>query len=219
MSEERDRYRWISRAYYGLEGVYSLGAIRRCKLSQVRGIESGQRVLYAGVGGGEDALAAARAGAEVVGVDCSASMLRLARRRFAAAGVSAELVQGDVRDLDDAHAFDVVVANFFLNVFDEHEMPRMLQELVALLRPGGEVWIADFAPLAGAWWKRMVQAVYWTLPLWVFRWMTGNARHAIYDYRRSCRDLGLEVVGVDYFGVLGGWGRWFWTVRGVKREE
>ena len=51
--------------YDELASFYSLGRIAQSKRAQLSAIEPGARVLYAGVGRGEDAILAARFGAQV----------------------------------------------------------------------------------------------------------------------------------------------------------
>lgn len=60
---------------------------------------AGQRVLDVGTGTGRGAIALAARGADVTGVDASAEMLAVARRRAAAAGVQVHFIQGDAHGL------------------------------------------------------------------------------------------------------------------------
>src|SRR5688500_11967438 len=74
-------------------------------------LRQGERVLDLGCGTGNAALAAARLGADVVGVDPAARLLDVARARAAAEGLSARFEAGsaDAIPLPDA-AVDVVVS-------------------------------------------------------------------------------------------------------------
>src|SRR5262245_46786191 len=64
-----NNYDRVASLYDILSHVYSGGQIRACKAAQLTHIKPTDRVLYAGVGGGEDALEAARLGASVTVVD------------------------------------------------------------------------------------------------------------------------------------------------------
>ena len=208
----KDRYRLMSKFYYWLERWYSGGQIKATKLSQTTEITAGDSVLFAGVGGGEDALAAAQKGASVVAVDSSSSMLAITNRKFEAASLPIAKRCVDIRKFETDEQFDVVVANFFLNVFDSDEMPRVLKHLNSLLRPGGKLLIADFAPLSGSWLSRALQSIHWKLPLYTFRLITANSSHPIYDYRVHCEELGLVVTRVEYHTTFGRGPRWYWSI-------
>src|SRR6188472_29610 len=76
-------------------------------------VHSTERVLDVATGSGNAALAAARRGCEVVGVDYVPALLERARRRADAEGVDAAFVDGDAEALpfEDA-SFDVVSSVF-----------------------------------------------------------------------------------------------------------
>jgi ubiquinone/menaquinone biosynthesis C-methylase UbiE len=68
-------------------------------LADFLGDVTGQRVLDVGTGTGRAALALACRGARVTGIDASASMLSVARRRADTAGFDIEFMTGDAHDL------------------------------------------------------------------------------------------------------------------------
>ncbi|MBI4477658.1 MAG: class I SAM-dependent methyltransferase [Acidobacteria bacterium] len=71
---------------------------------------SGRTILDVGTGTGRAAIALARRGAIVTGLDASDQMLRVATERAAAAGLPARFISGDAHALQFANrAFDAVV--------------------------------------------------------------------------------------------------------------
>jgi demethylmenaquinone methyltransferase/2-methoxy-6-polyprenyl-1,4-benzoquinol methylase len=213
----RDDYRLMSRLYYALESVYGGGAMQACKASQAELIRPGDRVLYCGIGRGREAVLAAKKGAIVTGVDRSPSMLGRARREAEAAGVPIELIEGDVRTFDRPGAFDVVVTNFFLNVFEQEEMISVLRHVATLAKEGGRVLIADFAPLSGRGIGRLLQSIYWNLPLYTFLLMTDTQWHPIYDYPRFFDRAGLRLETARRFPIFRVGPQWYWTMA-ARRE-
>jgi demethylmenaquinone methyltransferase/2-methoxy-6-polyprenyl-1,4-benzoquinol methylase len=214
-----NNYDRIARWYGLLSHLYSLGQIRACKRSQTLAIAPGDRVLYTGAGGGEDALMAARIGAQVTVLDLSPRMVALAGARFREAGLAVELLCGDVLEHGREGWYDVVVSNFFLNVFAEPVMEAVLRHLVRRLRPGGRLLIADFAPCGRNPALNLLRRAYFGLAVLTFRLVAGNALHPLYDYRRLFPGAGLRLEATRGFGLLGLGPAFYWTLAGVRSED
>src|SRR6516164_3906539 len=122
-------YNRIAAIYELLGQIYSGGKIYAAKASQVQQMRRGDAVLYVGVGPGEDAVLAAEHAAEVTCIDVAPGMLRQVESRFQAAGLKAILICEDVLNHNRIGHYDVVVVNFFLNVFAEPSMKAMLAHL------------------------------------------------------------------------------------------
>ena len=104
---------------------------------------SNTRFLDAGCGDGALLCAAAARGAEVTGVDPDHSMLSAARKRLAAAGVRATLLEGRVEQLPFPNAsFDVVAANTVLCFVSNAS--SAVREMARVLRPGGRLVLASW---------------------------------------------------------------------------
>ena len=109
------------------------------------GVAPGHRVLDVATGSGSVAVAAAEAGAEVVGVDITDAWFPEARRRSAAAGVHIDLMLGDVEELpvDDA-SFDLVLSSFGAIFAPRHHL--VVAEVVRACRPGGTIGLTAWTP-------------------------------------------------------------------------
>jgi 2-polyprenyl-3-methyl-5-hydroxy-6-metoxy-1,4-benzoquinol methylase len=80
-------------------------------LLQFLGSMRGRTVIDVGTGTGRAALALARSGVRVTGIDASAEMLEVARRRAEAEGVALDLALGDAHALQFAdRSFDAAVS-------------------------------------------------------------------------------------------------------------
>ena len=109
------------------------------------GIERGQRVLDVACGTGNTAIPAARAGADVTGVDIAPNLLEQARTRAASEGLSIRFEEGDAESLPypDA-AFDAVITMFGAMFAPRPE--RTASELVRVCKPGGRIAMANWTP-------------------------------------------------------------------------
>ena len=111
------------------------------------GVQPDEAVLEIGCGTGHALAALARASGQAFGLDLSAGMLAMARKRTAAgpAGL-VHLVQGEAAHLPYAAAsFDAAMMSFTLELFDASEMPRVLAECRRVLRPSGRLGVVALA--------------------------------------------------------------------------
>lgn len=194
MLRTRYSYDWIAWCYETIASLLSLGAIPRVKASQVAIFKPGQRVLYVGVGAGEDALLAARRGVELTCLDLSKSMLGRLAKRLDREGLEAELIHDDILDHEVAVPYDAVVANFVLNVFSEESMVVVMRHIATLLAPGGSLLIADFAPPGANPARRFLYAAYYRPINWIGWALRLCALHPIYDYSQFFAAAGLELI-------------------------
>jgi SAM-dependent methyltransferase len=101
-------------------------------------IEPGTRVLDVACGTGGVALRAARAGADVVGIDISADQLTKARRAAEEEGLAIRFEEGDAQELPYADAEFGAVASVFGAIFAP-DQERTAAELARVCRPGGRL--------------------------------------------------------------------------------
>jgi demethylmenaquinone methyltransferase/2-methoxy-6-polyprenyl-1,4-benzoquinol methylase len=132
----------IAPKYDFITRFLSFGRDRHWKrrLIALAGVGAGDRVLDLACGTGDIAFEAGRAGASIVGLDVTAGMIDLARRKQPGAGA---WIVGDMTALPVAAAsFDVVTTGYGLrNVVD---LPGALAEVHRALRPGGRIAALDF---------------------------------------------------------------------------
>jgi demethylmenaquinone methyltransferase/2-methoxy-6-polyprenyl-1,4-benzoquinol methylase len=158
--------------------------------------------LYAGVGDGEDAVLAADRQVTLTLLDLSQGMLERAATKFRAADAgSIEFVCGDVLAHERPGHYDVVVANFFLNVFTEPMMEAVLAHLATMLKPGGKLLIGDFAYPRGRLTTRVMQRGYYYLSMFSFWMLGGTSLHPIYDYPQYFAAASLRSEAVESFRV------------------
>src|SRR5499427_1361345 len=106
MIKQRQQQTWAS-------GDFSVVAARIVLVAEhlvdAADLQAGWRVLDVATGSGNAAIAAARLGCDVVGVDYVPALLERGRKRAAAEGLDIELVEGDAEELPFPDAsFDAV---------------------------------------------------------------------------------------------------------------
>jgi SAM-dependent methyltransferase len=110
------------------------------RLLAAAALKPGERVLDVGCGNGALSLEAARAigpAGRVTGVDLSAPMLGVARRRAVEQGIDVDFVQGDAQITSFDHLFDVVMSRFGVMFFDDPQ--GAFANLARAARPGGRL--------------------------------------------------------------------------------
>jgi len=111
------------------------------------GLSEGQKVLDLGCGDGTTALPAARAGADVLGVDIASNLVAAGRGRAAAAGLDdLRFEEGDASNLIGLAdcRFDLV-----LSMFGAMFAPRpfdVAREMVRVARRGGRIVMGNWIP-------------------------------------------------------------------------
>jgi SAM-dependent methyltransferase len=114
--------------------------------------KAGGTVVELGVGTGRIAVPVASAGVRVIGVDSSAGMVEVCRRRAEAAGVERllDLRLGDLRDPPVPERVRLVICPFraLLHLETDAERRRTLAAVRELLVPGGRFVFDVFAPSA-----------------------------------------------------------------------
>ena len=108
-------------------------------------LRSTERVLDVATGSGNAALAAARRGCEVVGIDYVPALLDRARQRADAEAVDVSFIEGDAEALPFADASFDVVSSVFGSMFAPNQ-ERTAAELARVTRPGGRIGIVAHTP-------------------------------------------------------------------------
>jgi SAM-dependent methyltransferase len=108
----------------------------------------GQRWLDVGTGTGEIAVAAAKGGASVTGLDLAPMLIETARKRAQQRGLDVAFEVGDAERLPYPDAtFDVVSSSFGVMFTPDH--PAAAAELARVTRPGGRLALLTWHPSRG----------------------------------------------------------------------
>jgi ubiquinone/menaquinone biosynthesis C-methylase UbiE len=109
-----------------------------------------ETILEIGFGTGHCLVSLAKAvgqAGRVLGLDISDGMLAVARERLQAEGLDnrVDLHLGDAANLDfiETNSLDGVFMSFTLELFDNPEIPRVLQECHRILKPGGRLVVVS----------------------------------------------------------------------------
>jgi SAM-dependent methyltransferase len=156
-------------------------------------IHGATRVLDLGCGPATQLaqIASLNAGTEFVGIDLSTAMLKSAHAHIADLGLgNVRLAQGDITDLREFpdHSVDAVTSTMALHHLPtRNHLDACFREVARLLKPGGAVYLTDFARL-----KSLKSAI-------AFAYMNAAHQPHIFslDYERSLRAAFLQEDFID----------------------
>ncbi|PID41730.1 MAG: SAM-dependent methyltransferase [Proteobacteria bacterium] len=203
----KDKYWLMGPVYDALSFVFAGNSILKCKCSMLTPeyLKPGAKVLFAGVGHGKEAIYAAEQGAEVTVVDLSKAMLDKFREGVKKSGkpLNIRIVHSDIMKFGEVGHYDMVVANFFLNVFSEDFMAKVLAHLITLGKDDAYIVVGDFALPEGHFFAKLIKNIYWYIAIIIFWVTTGAAFHPVYDYYGHMKKQGLAMLDKKHTRVFG----------------
>jgi len=140
--KQRQQQAWASGDFHVVAARIVLVAEQLCDTAD---LHAGWRVLDVATGSGNAAIAAARLGCDVVGIDYVPALLERGRQRAAVEGLSVELLEGDAESLPFPDgSFDAVTSVFGSMFAPDHA--KAADELLRVTRPGGTIALASWTP-------------------------------------------------------------------------
>ncbi|HEX2150466.1 MAG TPA: methyltransferase domain-containing protein [Stellaceae bacterium] len=138
----RQQSAWSSGDYAVVGTTLQIVGEQLCEALDLR---PGSKVLDVAAGNGNATLAAARRWCEVTSTDYVPALLRRARERAAAEGLSVEFREADAEALPFPDAsFNVVISTF--GVMFTPDQDKAAAELLRVCRPGGKIGLASWTP-------------------------------------------------------------------------
>lgn len=145
---EEDYYLYTKKLFKKWSPVYNIVDVFifrvRVKVVDFIDAKNGSKILDIGTGTGKQAFAFAKKGYDVIGIDLSEDMLRVADRKNKYENVKFEVADAAKLPFKDNH-FDVTCISFAL-----HDMPlsirkKVLDEIVRVTKSKGIIIIVDYA--------------------------------------------------------------------------
>lgn len=128
-------------------------------------------------------------------IEASSEMLKLAERNVPAEFTTKiRFVHGTHHSLPDGMQFDVIITNFFLDLFPDDEVGTICQELSSRLRQQGLWMISDFVK-GNKWWHGMML---WTMYRF-FRLTSGITGSRLSSWDQRLRAVGLRATDSKSF--------------------
>jgi tRNA (cmo5U34)-methyltransferase len=158
----------IAPVYDALATLAFGGAIRRSQLWQLTHLPPSGRVAILGGGTGWIADSILKTtSARILYVEASSRMISFAKAKLAPWGDRVQYVHGTEADLPQDGSFQVVVANFYFDLFEDDSLPGVLAIIRGALHDDGKLLVADFVDET-SWHRKFLRLMYR-----FFGWATG----------------------------------------------
>jgi demethylmenaquinone methyltransferase/2-methoxy-6-polyprenyl-1,4-benzoquinol methylase len=179
-------------------------------------VKPGEKVLVAGVGHGTEAVEASKLGAHVTAVDLSETMLNQFRKRIAKEKPPNEIcvIHDDIFNVKETGQYDMVIANFFLNVFSETRVVDVANHLGTLVKPGGYFVVGEFVLPEKTGWKGIVQRLNWYFAISFYSATTEAVFHPVWNYPGLVEGSGCKIQEIEYFTICNT--NLYWSILGKK---
>jgi ubiquinone/menaquinone biosynthesis C-methylase UbiE len=188
-------YRWLEYLSFGRE-------LERRRFRYLADVVDARSALILGGGDGRFLARLTRnSRARIHYIDSSARMLELARERASAGKNGHGRVRWELADARQAGLapaqYDLIVAHFFLDCFEEHDAARLIERVAAAARPRARWLISEFRP--APWSAPATRALYL-----FFRAATGLRTRRLIDHRPWLIRNGFRLKREErsYFGWL-----------------
>jgi len=197
LEDIKKSYGILSRSYAIIEGIFEKG-LRRKGL-QLLSVTPGEVVLEVGVGTGYSLKEIANRVGEngrAYGIDITPQMLDITRERLQKAGLidRAELHEGDARSMPyENNKFDAVYMASTLELFDTPDIPRVLNEIKRVLKPGGRLGVASLTK------EGREHSLFLRFYEWLHQKIPKYASCRPIYVEKSVADAGYEITKTDDF--------------------
>jgi 2-polyprenyl-3-methyl-5-hydroxy-6-metoxy-1,4-benzoquinol methylase len=183
-------------------------------LGHMAELVQGHDILDLGCGTGNMSVRLARGGAKVVGVDLSPEMLAVAREKVPPGPV--RWLQTGAAELTDhfpERSFDTIVSVLLFSELSDAEQRLVLHECHSLLRPAGQLILADEVR-APSWLGRVLHNLL-RVPLFLFTYLlTQTSTRPVAGLAEKLNQAGFRIM-LHESNWLGD----FSLVQAAKREE
>ena len=126
-------------------------------------------------------------------IDASGKMISLSKNKIESRH-SVHFIHGTEQDTPASTNYDVVITNFYLDLFTDHQLVGVINKIRSLLKPGAHWIVTDFIENE-KWWQRMMLKVMY----WFFRITCNIESQQLPEWNKSAANAGLKEINSKTF--------------------
>lgn len=211
------RYDWLTGLYDLITRLTTREMAFKRRLLEIAHVQTGHHVLDLGCGTGTLALLIQKThtGADVFGVDGDLKILKIAQGKVVSSGSHLLLNAGLVFELPyPGDRFDHIFSTLLFHHLTQEAKQRTLQETLRVLKPGGQLCVADWGKPTNRLMRMLFFLVQW------FDGFTTTTDNVQGRLPELMQDAGFaEVREVDHFNTVFGTLRLTIAVKTLELEE
>jgi ubiquinone/menaquinone biosynthesis C-methylase UbiE len=163
MTHDLNRFDWIADRYDALAQFIFGQAINDSQLSFLGDIAPDARILVVGGGTGNmlEPLLTVNGTCEICYVEASARMISIAREKIDPSLMTrVHFLHGTHQTLSAGRKFDVIITNFFLDMYPSERLAEICNGLYPKLKEEGVWFVADFIQTGKFWHQLLLWLMY-----------------------------------------------------------
>jgi len=124
---------------------------------------------------------------DITYIDASGNMIEASKKRAPFKHLKVQYIQGTQADIPDSE-FDVVITNYFLDVFDKNQLPIVVKTIDRVIAKEG-IWIVTDFVNAG-WWQNVLIKIMYIF----FRWVANLSGSQLLSFEHYLNQINREKV-------------------------
>ena len=189
-----NRFNWIARSYDKLVNLVFGETLHHAQMHFVNEIGSSDHVLMLGGGSGKflEQVLKVRPSITVTYVEASSEMIALAKTKTQA-NPHVAFIYGTQENIS-TQQFDIIITNFFLDLFCQDQTETLIEDLSKNLKPNGKWLITDFENTSKRSHRFLLALMYF-----FFRTTGSIDAKRLPDWRSAFDKQGLKLKAEKFF--------------------
>lgn len=199
MRKAQNGFDFLAKHYDWMSWLYFFDVLTRSQTHFIKKTEEPESVLILGGGTGKFLLRFVRQfpNAKIDCVDISNKMLQISESKLNKKKVSPENIQFIYEDFFEfipIKSYDLVVCNFFLDVFESAKLAEAIDKIEILSAPKSRLYFTDFSTRTNFFLKKL----FYKINLWIlmrfFNLTCGLGLKNLPDFERELETRGFSIV-------------------------